>query len=369
MRIMKSAMGIVAIGLVSVATPASATMWSSPQSAVTGNLSQPSMVEDSNGAEHVVARGDTGIWYATDKSGSWARTRMTQDFDTKANGHLFHHLAVDPVIAINAGGTLTAVYGVSVASNGEAGGCDPTKGLRYTVRKGGSWSTPKRIPGTGCETATGIAVHGARIALATVHVAGNGASRVSYFTNASGSWTHVSVASGLSTDTHIGPASIAMYDGKPMLAYIKHGHLIYARGLTSVGNFIRETAATTDLDASSKPSLAINPINERQMIAWAQADGTHYAYRNAHGWYSYRVMQGSVRAVLAIDGGGTAHIAAADGAGGMWYAARVAGSWATVRVDVHTVSDLGGIGFGNGIEISYLRGTSRLFWVSSFSGC
>jgi hypothetical protein len=360
MRSMKAAMGIMAIGLVSLATPASASMWSSPQAAGTGNLSEPSMVEDSNGAEHVVARGDTGIWYATDKSGTWEQTRMTRDFDTTTNGEVLHHVAVHPLIAINAAGTLTVVYGVAVASNADAGSCG-SKGLRYTVRSGSRWSRLKRIPDTSCETATGIFVHGARTALATKH----GANRVSYFTNASGSWTHVTVATG----QPISSASLTMYDAKPMLAYIKHGHLIYARGLTTVGNFIYEKAAKTDLHASSEPSLAINPINERQMIVWAQADGTHYSYRNAKGWYAYRVMQGSVRALLVIDGGGAAHIAAADGAGGLWYAERVSGSWDTVRVDAHTVSSLGGIGFGNGIEISYLRGASHLFWVSSFSGC
>ena len=81
-----------------------------------------------------------------------------------------------------------------------------------------------------------------------------------------------------------------------MLAYIRQGQLIYARGLTSTGQFTHETAATTGAGASSQPSVKINPNNEWQMIVWAQADGTHYAYRNAHGWDSYRVMKGSVSA-------------------------------------------------------------------------
>jgi hypothetical protein len=352
----KTAIGITAIGLLALAAPAAAGGWSSPQSASTGNLHEPSMVADSNGTEYIVARGDTGIWYVTDKKGDWVRTRMTQDFTTKANGQTVTHSAQGPLIAINNGGTLTVVYGVQ-STPGSCG----SQGLLYTVGNSGSWSTPKSIPDTACETATGIVVHGAKIYLATVH----GTSRVSYFTNASGSWTHVSVASG----THISRASLSTYDGKPMLAYIKQGHLIYARGQTSTGNFVHETAAATGPGASSEPSVAINPTSDWPMIVWAQADGTHYAYRNAHGWYSYRVMQGSVRAVLAFNGS-TGQIVAADGAGGLWYAEQYSGSWHADQLDVHTVSDLGGIGFSDmSTSISYIRGTSHLFSIMAYFGC
>jgi hypothetical protein len=359
------AVGAAAIGL-SLATPALAAPFGSPQLSISGNLSQPSMVTDIGGFQHVVARGDTGIWYVTNKSGSMIRTRLTRDFDTRANGHLFHHAAIAPLIAINKHGVLTVVYGVTIASDG---GCSPSRGLRYIVRKHGSWSKVKHVPGTTCEDATGLVVNGLTIALATIRGAGNGASAVSYVTNSSGSWTHVTVANGLPTDTHISSASLAMYDGKPMLAYVKKGHLIYARGLTRIGNFIHETAATTGPSADSQPSVAINPKNDWPMIVWAQADGTHYAYRNAQGWYSYRVMQGGVRALLAFDLGGYPYIAAADGTGGLWYADRLTGPWQAIKLDSHPVSDLAGIGFSDHIEISYLRANSRLFWVASFSGC
>jgi hypothetical protein len=362
----RSAVGAAAIGLVTLASPASAASFSAPQPATSGNLSQPSMIEDGTGFQHVVARGDTGLWYVTNTGGSMVRTRLTRDFDTRANGHLFHHAAVDPLIAINARGVLTVVYGVTIPTDG---GCAPSQGLRYIVRQGGAWSKAKRIPDTTCHYATGLLVHGATISLAVIRAGGNGASAVSYVTNASGSWTRVTVASGLRTGTRIGPASLAMYDGKPMLAYTRKGHLVYARGLSRIGNFVRETAAATDPAASSKPSLAINPLTGRQMIAWAQADGTHYAYRNAHGWYSHRVMQGSVRALLTFDTGGNPYIAAADGAGGLWYADRLAGSWHPAHLDAHGVSDLGGIGLSDHIEITYLRENSRLFWVASASGC
>ncbi len=105
------------------------------------------------------------------------------------------------------------------------------------------------------------------------------------------------------------------------------------------------------------------------MIVWAQSDGTHYAYRNAAGWHSYLVVDGSVRALLKFDSSGHGHIAAADGNGGLWYSVRMGGSWQSTQVDSHIVSDLGGIGFGAHIEISYIRGASHLYWVSSYAGC
>ena len=89
----RTAIGITAVALLSMAaTTAAGSGWASGQSASTGNLYDPSMVEDSKGHEHVVARGDTGVWYITDKSGSFVRTRMTQD--------AFHKTAVNPLIAI-----------------------------------------------------------------------------------------------------------------------------------------------------------------------------------------------------------------------------------------------------------------------------
>jgi len=359
MRGIKTAIGIAAVGLLTIAATAAADTggWSAGQSASTGNLYHPSMVEDSNAHEHVVARGDTGIWYITDKSGNFVRTRITQD--------ALHRSAVNPLIAVNAGGTLTVVYAVDSDTNT----CGSV-GLRYIVRTGGSWSSQTVIPGTKCETATGLLVHGSKIYLATYYQnPGNGAARVTYTTNASGSWTHVVVASGLSKGTHISSASLATYDGKPMLAYIKHNHVIYARGLTSTGSFTHETAAATSGSAYKQPSVAINPSNDWPMTVWAQSDGTHYAYRNANGWYSYRVMDGSARALLAFDSTGHGHIAAADGNGGLWYAIRSGGTWNKAHVDSHIVSDLGGIGFGDHVEISYIRGASHLYWASSYSGC
>ncbi len=215
-----------------------------------------------------------------------------------------------------------------------------------------------------------MVVRGAKIYLATYYDnPGNGASRVTYTTNASGSWTHVTVSTGLSNGTHISSASLTTYDGRPMLAYVKQGHVIYARGLTSIGNFTHETAAPADNGADSQPSVAINPKNDWPMIVWAQSNGTQYAYRNAAGWHSYRVMNGTVRALLEFDVSGHGHIAAADGAGGLWYSMRSGGTWNNAHLYSHTVSNLGGMGFGDHIEISYIRGASHLYWVSSYTGC
>ena len=368
MRGIKTAIGIMAIGLFSASTPAAAG-WTVPQEASTGNLAQPSMVADSDGAQYVVARGDTGLWFVTNKGGSWVRTRMTQDYDTNVNGAQTHHVAVHPQVAINAGGTLTVVYAVNVFSGSTGGSCQ-SAALRYTVRSGSSWTKPKSIPDTACETATGIVAHGAKIYLATFNSPDPSVRQVLYLTNASGSWTHASVANG--KPNHIFQASLSTYDGKPMLAYVKSGHLIYARGLTSIGNFIHETAATTDSSATSEPSVAINPKNDWPMIAWTQSDGTHYGYRNANGWYSSRVMRGTGRALLAFDEGGIPHVATADGAGGLWYGWSYGGTWHSFHLDVHTVTDLGGLGTAvGGAQISYIRGTTHLYDVLYFEdhGC
>jgi hypothetical protein len=282
---------------------------------------------------------------------------MTQDFTTTANGHTINHAAQSPQIAMNAGGALTVVYSIKLTP----GSCG-SQAILYTVRSGNSWSTPETIPNTACETPTGLVVHGTKIYLATIH----GTNRVSYFSNASGSWTRATVA----TAPHISRASLSTYDGKPMLAYVKQGHLVYARGNTSTGSFVHETAATTGAGATSQPSVAINPKSDWPMIAWAQADGTHYAYRNSHGWYSYRVMHGSVRAILAFDSYGYGSILAADGAGGLWYASRTGSSWSVQQMDVHAVTDVGGLGMSDmSLGLSYLRNGTHLYSITQYFGC
>jgi hypothetical protein len=354
----KATIGITAIGLLTLATPAGA-YWDGPELASTGNLHEPSMATDSVGREGIVARGDTGIWYVTHRNGNFQRTRMTQDFTSNANGQTLNHTAQHPLIAFNAGDIPTVVYSMRVSP----GSCS-SQAILYTTLGGNSWSTPQGIPGTACETATGLVVHGAKIYLATIH----GTSRVSYFTNASGAWTHVSVA----TATHISRASLSTYDGKPMLAYIKSGHLVYARGLTSTGNFVHEAAAAVDSSAKAEPSVAINPKSDWPMIVWAQSDGTHYAYRDSDGWESYRVMKGSVRALLAIDDTGIAHIVSADGPGGLRYAIRYSGAWHREKLDAHAVSDLGGItSTYTTVTIAYIRSSSHLYSVISYEdmGC
>jgi hypothetical protein len=354
----KSAIGISAIGLVALASPAAAGDYGTPQSASTGNLTQPSMVAESGMYQHVVARGDTGIWHVSNKGGDFFRTRLTQDFTSKVNGQTVTHSAQSPQIAINNGGALTVVYSIKLTP----GSCG-SQGILYTVHDNGAWSPPKSIPNTACETATGLVVHGTKIYLATIH----GTSRVSYFTNASGSWTHATVA----TAPHISRSSLSTYDGKPMLAYIKQGHLVYARGQTSTGSFVHETAATTGPGATSQPSVAINEISDWPMIAWAQADGTHYAYRNAQGWYSYRVMQGSVRALLEITPDGASFILSADGTGGLWFASRYPSDpWHSGQMDAHTTTDVGGMYISDNItNVSYIRAGTHLFAIVQYSGC
>ena len=73
MRSINVAVGIAAIALLSMtATAAAGTAgWTHGQSASTGNLYNPSMVEDSNGHEHIAARGDTGVWYINGPSGTY----------------------------------------------------------------------------------------------------------------------------------------------------------------------------------------------------------------------------------------------------------------------------------------------------------
>ena len=78
----QSLIGLLAAfaGLLIVAVPAAALAgWSWPTQVYDGNFSDSSLAVDAHGHAHIAARGDTGIWYLTNKGGSWTRRRLTTD--------------------------------------------------------------------------------------------------------------------------------------------------------------------------------------------------------------------------------------------------------------------------------------------------
>ena len=117
------------------------------------------MAVDAHGFAHVVARGDTGIWYLTNKSGSWTRERLTTDYVQDG----YHFRAISPLITIDRSvGKLVAVY--QLVSDVD---CDPgCFQFEYITRTGTNWSSPRGIGEIMPRGPLSIAARGGDIAIA-----------------------------------------------------------------------------------------------------------------------------------------------------------------------------------------------------------
>ena len=156
MRRLLAILSSVGVALV-LCTPVQATSgWSSPAMVWNGDLSQPSMVMDSHGRAYIAARGDTGIWYLTNKTGTWTRTRLTRD-GANAYGKVTDsspHIALD-----RSDGSLTIVYTRTVPRD-----YTPEWTMHYVTNRSGHWSSPRDIPG---DWAQSVLVRNGTIAIAT----------------------------------------------------------------------------------------------------------------------------------------------------------------------------------------------------------
>lgn len=332
-----------------VAAPAAAAGWSSPVVVFDGNYSQSSMVVDGHGHAHIAARGDTGIWYLTDRHGSWARTRLTTDHQQQG----LPVTASRPAITIDrSNGKLVVAYALTIDHGGDPSCCTET---RYVTNNGAGWSAPKPIlinPGSDLS----VAAHAGDIAIAVLggQPPGPGTPTL-YFASKSGGWSRRGVAGGGENNGTIGSPSLALDSlGRPRIAFQRNGAMKFAVASSPSAHFTIEKVASVSGEVT--PSLALDS-HDRPMIVWAAASGTFYARRNAGEWYASRVMPGHLEARITIDSQG-AHVATADGINGVWYGAGTSSAnWTFHHVVDTKVRRLGGIGVGAGrVDIAYERG-------------
>jgi hypothetical protein len=343
---------IALLGVLVVSVPTAAVSgWSAPVQIYDGNYSEPSLAVDAHGFAHVVARGDTGIWYLTNRSGSWTRERLTTDYVQDG----IQYRAIAPLITIDRSvGKLVVVYGL-LADVECLPGCPPT--LEYITRTGSNWSAARSIPTSpSCCGPLSIAARGGDIAIAGLDdrvTPRNGETlRIVYLHKADG-WSVHRVAGGGNASS-FGPPSLALdRAGRPRIAFQRNDHMKFAKGATTSGTFTIETVATV---SGARPSLALDP-QDRPMIVWAAGDGTHFA-RRAGDWSSALVMPGRFDARLVVDGDG-AHVVSSDGHKGLWYGTgTTSANWTSQQVADARVKVLGGIGVApNGrVDIAYQTG-------------
>jgi hypothetical protein len=338
------------VGLLLVAVPtAAATGWSAPVEIYDGNYSEPSLVVDAHGYAHVVARGDTGVWYLTNKSGTWKRTRLTTDY---LLGGEFRVWADRPLITMDrSNGKIVVVY-LSRVDVECLPGCPPS--ISYVTNNGKGWSVARYVPFPPFGQLS-IAARNGDIAIAAVRDdLSNGVETqtLDYLHKADG-WAVHRVADG--GDSGVGSPSLALDSaGLPRIAFVRKGNMKYAVGATTSGDF--SIGIVTAATGYVIPSLALD-LHDRPMIVWPDGDGTHYA-RRAGAWYSSLVMPGRYSAQLAVDGNG-AHVVSSDGHQGVWYGTgTTSANWTSQQVADARVKEVSVIGVApNGrVEIAYQTG-------------
>jgi hypothetical protein len=331
--------------------------WTQPAKVWDGNYSQPSMVADAHGYLHLAVRGDTGIWYLTNKSGHWTRTRLTTDIVDRTENPPLVVSGYQPQIAFDPwDGSLTVVY-----LRGDNTCCPSSRrDLRYVTNRSGAWSAPRSIPATHNSDLRdpSIVVRHGVIAVATTEGLMD-SSTVEYVTNASGHWT----------STVIGPERVAgPYDpslaldshGRPVIAYVTdnvHGPstVRVATGATKTGAFTSTVVAT--MNEVGDPSLALATDNAPR-VAWAAPDGVRYAYRNASGWHATKVMNATWFAELQLDRQGRPHVLGSND-GALWYAHKTSDGWHAVLVDTRAGMNTIALAIGPGGRVNAVYGCQQ----------
>jgi hypothetical protein len=253
-------------------TPAGFT---TPLEVVTGHFEDLSEVVDTTNHLHIAATGRHGLWYLTNRGGSWSRSRILLDVPDKS--------WFEPSIALDANDRVH----ISVAQN-SCDDCAPggSTGIYYLTDKG-------RQRGTFPAAATRIAPAGS--GEGTIKVA-NGHLFLSYVrtccmpgplpkvllrTNATGSWTTRQVSlHGDQPSLRIGS------DGRLRIAFNKAGGIFYAVASSPAGAFTKEHVPGTD-NRDDFARLALGAGNRPQLVWFHERlNGTdvRYAARGAGGW-------------------------------------------------------------------------------------
>lgn len=255
------------------ADPAS---FSSPIQVLSGQFDGISEVVDSTNHVHIAATGRHGLWYITNRGGSWSHAMILHDLTNRSY--------VEPSIALDGN---DRVY-ISVARNA-CDDCTPgsSTGI-YSVTDSG------RARGNFPTTPTKIApIHSGE---GTLKVS-NGHLFLSYVnpccqpgplpkvlvrTNASGAWTTTLIASH-----GVAPALRVGNDGRPRVTFDRATGIFYAVASSPTGGFTTvHVPGTTGDDTAAQLAL---DANNRPHLAWFHdtltTDDIWYDWRTASGWH------------------------------------------------------------------------------------
>lgn len=303
--------------------------WSSPTRVATGVYGFVSDVVDSTGHTIIAATGHGGLWYITDRSGLWKKTRILTDLPNRSYREV--SVALDPndrvYIAVERSSCDDCAPGSSdgiflVTDKGRTGGTFP--------------STPTKIAPAGSGEPSLKVSHGHPfLAMVKPCCMPGPLPPVFLRTNATGTWTQARVA-----DHGDAPALRIGSDGRPRIAFTKPSGIAYAVAGSVTGSFSVSTVPGTAA-FDNLVGLALD-AHDRPQVVWVDDSGATravYDWRTASGWHAAETIGalGDAFAVsFDVDSLGRPNVAA--GGSKVRAFVRVSGSW--VGTTITTSADV-----------------------------
>lgn len=361
------AFALVAATLAFAVLPATASAgWSAPVRVSPRPLSDGALAVDAAGHRHIVARGTDGLWYLTDRGGSWAERRLTRDGPYVDGERVSAHhpdIDIDPADA-------SIVVAWVLSKPAGTGGCDAE--ARYRTLRAGSWSMTRPVPTPSCAAAVDVEVRHGRIT-AAVSLSQLEYQRIAVVSGRPGHWSttflgDLPTAEPMPVPFAEDPALELDAAGRPSIAFergsrmpgsnqttVRWAHQIAGQsGLTServrryVGDWPDLRAVDLALDGKGRPR-----------VAWVGPDGTWVASLGAAGWTSAQVSDEGTDVAIAVDSADRTVVAVAMGSDGLQVFRRVADGWSrTAVVDGGRVFSILGLvrGPGGVLHLGWARG-------------
>lgn len=284
--------------------------WGTPERLLRGAWTDLSAAIDSQGAVHVAAVGPAGVWYATDRTGSWVTSKVLDHRDVSQWRRV--SLALD--------GDDRVTMALAEGFESEFGDV-PGRIWRITDRgrPRGSFSAPVAVtPSDSTDPSLKTPGHQylARTGEVCVDVCEGASSRVWYQTDTPSGWLRRRLpGDGASPDLRVDGA------GRPRIVYVRQdgarARIVLASAASRTGTFATQVVAKPG--GFLAPRLVLGRAG-KPVIAWARiplGDGparVSLATRSGGDWTVRAIGPGTVVAI-SIDAAGRTHLAIGGPAG------------------------------------------------------
>jgi hypothetical protein len=327
---MRFAMLAATLGILLIGAPVAAvTGWGAPTRVVASvSPLSPAAVMDADGYIHVAWLEDwtgiQGIFYATNRGGSWHSERVT-------TGDNFY---ARPSIGVDSANHAYIAFARLSCSDPD---CDVTSRIWVANNKSGSWSVnPRTIGDTDLEPS--LVVHNDKlyIAFTRQHFPLYGATDagVWYTTNQGGSWVETQVTSAFGkcfVDQF--PSLDIDGNGKLFIAYggprgahqgCGKGYGAGLRLATNVsGSWVRTSVSMNLEDVG--PVLTLGADGKPRLVFMRAGTGLEYTRRNASGWTALSFIGDGETPAMVLDANGVPRLAYESS--GEYYAVRSGSTW------------------------------------------